>query len=577
MISVFKKIWDYSGKEQPKIRKSILLGFIQAILNALILSAIFVTMNALIEGAHTQHIIMSGGLMLVSVVGRIVMQTYSQLQRVHAGYFMVAEKRIQIGDKLKRVPMGYFNRNSLGNITAVSTTILSDLETTAPIVLVLTLGGFMNAVVFAAAILLFDWRIGLIVILGMIVFLAVITGMERKSRKDAPLRQAAQETLVETVLETVQGMSVVKSFNLADERDKKVDLAIDQSCLKNTAMEKAMTPFLVLQQLVLHVFSVGIMVASIYFYVTGTMQLVYCLMMLIASFLVFEQLRAAGSGMATLRLTETSINRANELEDVPAMAEGSRATAPRSYDIRFDNVHFAYENRPILAGVSFTIPEKTTTAVVGPSGSGKTTLCNLIARFWDVNQGVISIDGCDVREYTLDNLLRNISMVFQNVYLFNDSVANNIRFGKPDATMDEVIAAAQKACCHDFIMEFPNGYDTMIGEGGTTLSGGEKQRISIARAMLKDAPIVIFDEATANVDPESEDRLQAAIEALTHDKTIIVIAHRLKTVRSADQILVIDDGQIAQRGTHDELAASDGIYRNFLHIREQAASWQLTK
>ena len=229
----------------------------------------------------------------------------------------------------------------------------------------------------------------------------------------------------------------------------------------------------------------------------------------------------------------------------------------------------------MLQDVSLRIPDKTTTAIVGPSGSGKTTLCNLIARFWDVNGGRVSIGGHDVKDYTLDSLMANISMVFQNVYLFNDTIENNIKFGKPNATHDEVVAAAKKACCDDFIDALPDGYNTVVGEGGATLSGGEKQRLSIARAMLKDAPIVIFDEATANVDPENEDRLQAAIEALTRDKTIIMIAHRLKTVRHADQIVVLDGGRIVQRGTHDELLAQKGIYSDLVGMREKAIGWKL--
>jgi len=305
------------------------------------------------------------------------------------------------------------------------------------------------------------------------------------------------------------------------------------------------------------------------------MALAGCLMMLIASFLVFEQLESAGQGTANMRIAETSIDRANEIDNVPVMDEGGKTIVTKSFDIEFNNVRFSYENRPVLQDISFKLKEKTTTAIIGPSGGGKTTLCNLIARFWDVNSGSVKIAGRDVRDYTLDSLLSNISMVFQNVYLFNDTIANNIKFGKPDATREDIIQAAKKACCHDFIMATPDGYDTVIGEGGATISGGEKQRISIARAMLKDAPIVILDEATANVDPENEDQLQKAIESLTREKTIIMIAHRLKTVKNADQILVLDNGRIVQQGTHDELMKEKGIYANFIGVRKKAVGWKL--
>ena len=246
------------------------------------------------------------------------------------------------------------------------------------------------------------------------------------------------------------------------------------------------------------------------------------------------------------------------------------------HDIVLQNVSFGYHaDKEILHDVSLTIPAGKMTALVGPSGSGKTTLCNLIARFWDVDSGSVKIGGVDVRDYTLESLMDQISMVFQNVYLFADTIENNIKFGCPEATHEQVVAAARKACCADFIEALPDGYDTVIGEGGASLSGGEKQRISIARAMLKDAPIVILDEATANVDPENEDRLQKAIEALTRDKTIILIAHRLKTVKNADQILVVDHGRIVQQGKHEQLMKQPGLYAEFVGGRRQAEGWKL--
>lgn len=576
MIGVFRKIWDFAGTEQKNIRNSILLGFVNAVFHAMQLWALFVVLSALVEGSKSKETALTAlGIMLLSIAGKIVTQYVSQLQRTHAGYFMVAEKRVYIGDKLKVVPMGFFNQNSLGQLTAVATTTLSDVENAAPVVLVTSLGGFLNSLVFSLTIFLFDWRIGLIVAAGVVLFLYVVSLMEKRSRADIPKRQAAQATLVEKVLETIQGMSVVKAFDLDDAKGKKVDQAIDESCEKNSVLERAVNPYVAAQQVILNLCSAAILFASISFYLNGTLSLVYCLMMMVSSFMVFEQLKTAGSSMANLRITESSINRANEIDSVPVMDDHGRKIVPETHDIELESVDFSYETRPVLQDVSLRIPDKTTTAIVGPSGSGKTTLCNLIARFWDVNGGRVSIGGHDVKDYTLDSLMANISMVFQNVYLFNDTIENNIKFGKPNATHDEVVAAAKKACCDDFIDALPDGYNTVVGEGGATLSGGEKQRLSIARAMLKDAPIVIFDEATANVDPENEDRLQAAIEALTRDKTIIMIAHRLKTVRHADQIVVLDGGRIVQCGTHDELLAQKGIYSDFVGMREKAIGWKL--
>lgn len=576
MIGVFRKIWDFAGTEQKNIRNSILLGFVNAVFHAMQLWALFVVISALVEGSKSKETALTAlGIMLLSIAGKIVTQYVSQLQRTHAGYFMVAEKRVYIGDKLKVVPMGFFNQNSLGQLTAVATTTLSDVENAAPVVLVTSLGGFLNSLVFSLTIFLFDWRIGLIVAAGVVLFLYVVSLMEKRSRADIPKRQAAQATLVEKVLETIQGMSVVKAFDLDDAKGKKVDQAIDESCEKNSVLERAVNPYVAAQQVILNLCSAAILFALISFYLNGTLSLVYCLMMMVSSFMVFEQLKTAGSSMANLRITESSINRANEIDSVPVMDDHGRKIVPETHDIELESVDFSYETRPVLQDVSLRIPDKTTTAIVGPSGSGKTTLCNLIARFWDVNGGRVSIGGHDVKDYTLDSLMANISMVFQNVYLFNDTIENNIKFGKPNATHDEVVAAAKKACCDDFIDALPDGYNTVVGEGGATLSGGEKQRLSIARAMLKDAPIVIFDEATDNVDPENEDRLQAAIEALTRDKTIIMIAHRLKTVRHADQIIVLDGGKIVQRGTHNELLAQKGIYSDFVGMREKAVGWKL--
>lgn len=576
MIGVFKKIWDFAGTEQKNIRNSILSGFVNAMFHAMQLWALFVVFSALVEGSKSKETAFAAlGIMLLSIAGKIVTQYVSQLQRTHAGYFMVAEKRVYIGNKLKAVPMGFFNQNSLGQLTAVATTTLRDVENAAPVVLVMSLGGFLSSLVFSLAIFLFDWRIGLIVAAGVVLFLYVVSLMEKRSRADIPKRQAAQATLVEKVLETIQGMSVVKAFDLDDAKGKKVDQAIDESCEKNSVLEQAVNPYVAAQQVILNLCSAAILFASISFYLNGTLSLVYCLMMMVSSFMVFEQLKTAGSSMANLRITESSINRANEIDSVPVMDDHGRKIVPETHDIELESVDFSYETRPVLQDVSLRIPDKTTTAIVGPSGSGKTTLCNLIARFWDVNGGRVSIGGHDVKDYTLDSLMANISMVFQNVYLFNDTIENNIKFGKPNATHDEVVAAAKKACCDDFIDALPDGYNTVVGEGGATLSGGEKQRLSIARAMLKDAPIVIFDEATANVDPENEDRLQAAIEALTRDKTIIMIAHRLKTVRQADQIVVLDGGRIVQRGTHDELLAQKGIYSDLVGMREKAIGWKL--
>lgn len=399
--------------------------------------------------------------------------------------------------------------------------------------------------------------------------------MEKKSAVIADHSQKSQTALIEAVLEIIQGMSVIKSFNLTGKGDKKLQDALEYNRRSNEEVEQVLTPYTAVEDFVLQVAGVGMMLAAVLFRINETMTLANALMTLVMSFMVFSQIKLFGMGISVLRLTAAAIDRTVETEQMPQLDENGKEIVPAKHDITFDHVDFSYEKKQILHDITVTLPDKTTTAVIGPSGSGKTTFCNLIARFWDVDSGSVSIGGNDVRDYTLESLMNQISVVFQDVYLFADTIENNIKFGSPSATHEQVVAAAKAACCDDFIEELPDGYNTVIGEGGASLSGGQKQRLSIARAMLKNAPIVILDEATANVDPENEDRLQKAIEALMRDKTIIMIAHRLKTVRNADQILVIDHGHIVQQGKHEELITQPGIYADFVGGKKETVSWKL--
>lgn len=576
MISVLKKLYQFAGEEQKNIKKSIFWGFFYAVFHMFQVGAIYFVILALTSGDKTYHAAWTALLLLVvSIAGRAIINRFTQLQQTHAGYFMVANKRIEIGDKLKRIPMGYFNAKSLGEITGISTTVLDVVESNGPVVLVNILSGFINSIVFLLCVFGFDWRIGLLALAGTVLYLFITSVMEKKSASVTPRRQESEAQLVDAVLEQIQGMSVIKSFNLTGKGDRRVREALEYNRKSNLDIERLFTPYMVAQELSLHLFSVLIMGAGIIFCLNGNMTLSDALMTVVISFLVFSQIQSTGSAVSLLRVVGSSIDHADQIDEIPEMDSTGRTIYPKKHEISFDHVDFSYDRRPILKNVNVTIPDRTTTAIIGPSGSGKTTLCSLIARFWDVDSGSIRIGGTDIREYTLESLMDQISMVFQNVYLFADTIENNIKFGKPDATHEQVVAAAKKACCHDFISALPDGYDTVIGEGGATLSGGEKQRISIARAMLKNAPIIIFDEATANVDPENEDKLQKAMEELMRDKTILMIAHRLKTVQKADQILVLDGGRIAQKGTHEELKDMPGIYRDFLEVRKEAAGWKL--
>ena len=574
MFSVLKKISDLAGTRRGLLKKSMAVAFLGAVFAALQFAALMLTLDILVGGADLR-IWPVIGVMVVSVVGRAACSYWSTNAETETGYFMVAEKRIHIGDRLRYIPMGYFNDNSLGNITAVVTTTLSDVENNAARCLVSVIGGFLNTLGLCLGLTVADWRLGLLAIAGILAYLGVTELSQRAMLKTGPARQHAQMNLVEAVLEYIQGMSVVKSYGLDKDSGQAVQRTVDESCDKALSLEKSVVPWMGLRQVVVRVFSVAIAVCALAFYSGGTLSLARCLLMLVASFMLYAELESAGNMADNLQMLGASMDKANSIDDTPVMDIDGAELTPADTSVEFQDVSFAYGDRTILDHVSLTVPSGSITAVVGPSGGGKTTLCNLIARFWDVQSGKITVGGYDVREYKLDSLMKNISMVFQSVYLFNDTVENNIKFGRPDATHEQVVAAARAACCHDFIMALPDGYDTVLGEGGGSLSGGEKQRISIARAMLKDAPIVILDEATASVDPENEAELQAAISALTRGKTLIMIAHRLNTVRNADQILVLSGGHIVQRGTHQELMAQGGLYADFVGVRQEALRWKL--
>lgn len=577
MIRIFRRFFDFCGEiNKRKFTKSIFLGVLKALFEALKIPAIAVTLHGVLSGNLTvQHILLSFGIMLFSIAGNAFANYRSTMLQCEAGYGTCADKRIEIAEHLKYLPMGYFNQNSLGYIASVATNSMETLADVATRVVMMVTQGILTTAVVVLMICAFDLRIGGIAILGVLLFFAVNSLLQKKAKKIAPTKDASDRKLVEKVLEYIQGIAEVKSYNLTGEKSKALNRAVDENTAANIKLEITFVPIMFLQSLTAKLIGVVIAGVSVAFYLNGTMELLNAVVMVIAAFILFGALDSAGSYSALLRNVDLNVSKAQSVLDMPTMDIDGRDITPTNYDIDVENVEFSYDKRKIIDGVSIHIPQKTTTAIVGPSGGGKTTLCHLIARFWDVDRGCVRLGGMNVKDYSMDSLMKNFSFVFQSVYLFQDTIANNIRFGQPDAPMEKVIEAAKKACCHDFIMALPDGYETIIGEGGANLSGGEKQRISIARAIMKDAPIIILDEATANVDPESEQELTAAIEALTKEKTIMMIAHRLKTVRHADNILVIDGGKIVQSGTHDELMHQGGIYRRFVESRELAVGWKV--
>lgn len=576
MLNVFKKIWSFSKEEQANIKKSILAGFFHAVFNALEFGAIYyMLVNIFSKTLDYKTIFVCLGILIISLVGKIMTQKISQMAQTHAGYFMAAHKRIEIGEKIKRVPMGFFSSFSLGRLTTIATSSLSQAEMWVPMLLVLVLGGVLNTLVFVLGTLIFNVKVGLIAVAGVIVFFIVTSVMEKKSSANADKMTETQTRLTKEVLATLQGMQVIKSYNLGGENNRALRKSIKDTSRILLDLEKSVAPYTVIQRIVMGITTVAMVYVSLNLNLSGELPLAETILMIMASFIIFEGLIGAGSNMAILRACENAIDSVGFIDSMPDMKEGSITEPIKNHDIVFKNVSFSYDDRPILKNVSAEIKENTMTAIVGPSGSGKTTFCNLIARFWDVNSGEILIGGKNIKDYKIENLMDSISMVFQDVYLFEDTIENNIKFGKQNASHEEVVEAAKKARCHEFIESLPEGYDTLIGEGGASLSGGEKQRISIARAMLKNAPIIIFDEATANIDPENEDKLKDAIESLTENKTVIMIAHRLKTIRNADQILVLRNGELVERGNHEVLIQNEGLYKDLVNAKYISESWKL--
>ena len=538
--------------------------------------AAFFAFTAIIENnIDAETFIKVIGFMLASTIGRMVIHRFSELIQCEAGYDTCALKRIEIGEHLRYLPMGYFNDTSLGHITSVTTNTLEQMSDIAVRAIMLVLQGSITTIVIGIGMFVFDWRIGLISVAFILIFMLVNTITNKKIAMVADEKINADKEMVGVILEFVQGIAEIRNYNIFERNRSRVADSIERKKNADINAETTAIPPVGLQMLITKLAGVVIAGTSIYFYFTGTMQLNYLITMLMCSFMVFEALDSAGIYTALLKVIGRGVDLATEILSIEQMDINGEDIKPENRDIHLDHVSFAYENRKIIDDVTLDIKEKTTTAIVGPSGGGKTTITSLIARFWDVGEGNVTLGGRNVKDYSFDSLMENFSFVFQRVYLFEDTIANNIRFGRPEASIEEVVAAAKKACCHDFIMSLPDGYETVVGEGGATLSGGEKQRIAIARAIMKDAPIIILDEATANVDPENEKELTEAIENLTKEKTIIMIAHRLKTVRNADQIVVIDKGRIVQKGRHEELMNEEGIYKNFVSGRKKAVSWKI--
>ena len=580
MLKIIRRVLRLSGNLSKRIWGSFICGFLESMFGLLPIAAVFLVLIELQNGqpitGQTWGIVIgliAGGLILRMIFKYLVYRLQST-----AGFEFVARERIALGDRLRNVPMGFFHDNSVGDITATVTTDLNFLENYSMHILDKVTTGVLSMIVMAGCILAFDWRIGLIFVAGILLSFPIYSHMQKKGKALSAKRQKIQSEAVAATLEYVQGISVVKSFNMCDKNLSDIEDAYEKNADASYGVERVFTPLNMTYSMVFRISACIIMLFAGILAVGGDLSFANLAVILIASFTIFNPIEVMGQMTTMIRTMDAALDRVEHIKKAKKIDENGRDLPLDSFDIAFEHVSFAYENgNPILKNVSFSIPQGSMTAIVGPSGGGKTTITRLIARFWDVQEGSITVGGHDVKEFTCDSLLKNMSMVFQNVYLFHDTIENNIKFGCPDATHEQVVEAAKKACCHDFISALPQGYDTVIGEGGSTLSGGEKQRISIARAMLKDAPIILLDEATASVDPENEVHLQQAISALVKNKTLIVIAHRLSTIRDADQILVVDNGKIVEKGVHAELIQQKGIYQKFWNIRQKARNWKLAQ
>lgn len=577
MLNVIRRVLRLSGGLSKRIYVGFVCSFLDSIAAMFPVGTVFYVLSRLQTGDFSGQdwkliLLILGSALLARMIFKYGLYSLQSA----AGFEFVSRQRLTLGDKLRNVAMGFFHDRNMGDVTTTVTTDLNFLENYSMHVLDRITTGMISMVVISAFILWFDWRIGIIFVLGVLCSFLIYSRMQVKGKELTAKQRRVQAEAVEATLEYVQGISVIKSFNMEERNLSGIETIYDKTADASYALERTFAPMNVAYSMVFRVTACAIMLAAGILALQGEISFPGLAVILIASFFIFTPVEVMGQLTPMIRSMEASLDRVEQIKEEKDIDDGGRDIDMNTFDIAFQDVSFSYDQEmKALDHVSFSIPEGSMTAIVGPSGSGKTTITRLIARFWDVQEGSILIGGHDVREFTSDSLLKNMSMVFQNVYLFRDTIENNIKFGCPNATHEQVVEAAKKARCHDFISALPKEYQTMVGEGGSTLSGGEKQRISIARAILKDAPIVLLDEATASVDPENELYLQQAISDLVKNKTLIVIAHRLSTIRDADQILVIDNGKLVQSGKHQNLIKTQGVYQKFWNIRQNAKNWRV--
>ena len=578
MLRFMLRILKMSGKYKTSIVIAAFISFIKAILMKvpIIMTVIFLeaVYNKSLDNAFCISCLI---ILAIALVLQYIAQNAADRLQASSGYKICADYRLRLGEHLRKLPMGYFTEGNMGKISSVLSTDIVFIEESSMNVMADLINYLFASLVMVGFMFIFNIKVGITTLICSVIIYIYGTYMRKSSMADSYLRQEKSEELTESVLNFVSGIGIIKSYNMLDESSEKLSAVFDDSCKMSLKFEANFSP-LAIGLKILYAFATCIvLLVATKVYMAGDISLVYYIGILLFIIDLFIPLRTFFEQILRLTVMESCLDRMEEIFEESELTDEAlytlNDTVENAKELKFEAVHFAYDKKEVLHGITFDVNKNTMTALAGPSGGGKSTIASLISRFWDVTSGRILIRGRDIRKVSLSELMSNISMVFQKVYLFQDTVYNNIAMGRPEASQEEVIAAAKKARCYEFISKLENGFDTVIGEGGATLSGGERQRISIARCILKDASIVILDEATASIDADNERLIQEAISELCKGKTLMVIAHRLNTIKDADQILLVSEGHIAERGTHKELMDMNGIYRRFVDLRLRDRGW----
>ncbi len=573
MIKILHRIVAITGKYKGRIRVSYLTSFIKGVLMKIPLFVSFFVIQMFMENSMTKEkCFMFGGIILGSVILQAVFEHITNLLQSATGYKVFADLRLKLGDHLRKLPMGYFTEGNVGKVSSVLSTDMVFIEENCMGVLSDLVSFMISQALMLLMMFFLDFRLGLLSLAVTFAFIIIGNQTLKVALKHSAIKQEGAESLTEEVLDFAEGIAIIKSFNMLGEKSKRLTDEFKKSCKESIGFEEAFGPWARAQYLTYGIGSALVLALAGYLFTTGALPASYMIGVVLFLFDMFTAIKSYYGQMARLTVTDASLNRIEEVFDTEELADTGKEKLDSlkensKTEIEYKDVNFGYTDKDVLKNISFKVGKGEMTALVGPSGGGKSTIASLLARFWDVKSGQILVRGKDIRNVPIGDLMDQISMVFQRVYLFQDTIYNNISIARPDATKEEVYEAAKKARCYDFIMALPEGFDTVIGEGGASLSGGEKQRISIARCILKDAPIVILDEATASVDADNERAIQEAISELCKNKTLLVIAHRLKTIKDADQILVISDGKIIEKGNHESLMGLKGTYANMVSLQ----------